>query len=65
MIITYYESGRCYIYNLIVKHYIELQGFNFDELTDKCYSSMCNELVYLSDEELINQLGRIYEIILK
>ena len=61
----YYESGRCYIYNLIVKYYIELQGFNFDELSDECYSSMCNELVDLTDEELINQLGRIYEISLK
>ena len=61
----YYESGRCHIYNLIVKQYIELQGFNFDELSDDCYSSMCNELVELSDEELINQLGRIYEISLK
>ena len=61
----YYESGRCYIYNLIVKQYIELQGFNFDELSDECYSSMCNKLVELTDEELINQLGRIYEISLK
>ena len=61
----YYESGRCHIYNLIVKRYIELQGFNFDELSDECYSSMCNELVDLSDEDLINQLGRIYEISLK
>ena len=61
----YYESGRCYIYKLIVKQYIELQGFNFDDLSDECYSSMCNELVDLSDEDLINQLGRIYEISLK
>ena len=61
----YYESGRQYIYNLIVKQYIELQGFNFDDLSDKCYSTMCNELVNLSDGELINQLGRIYEISLK
>ena len=61
----YYESGRQYIYNLIVKQYIELEGFNFDEVSDKCYSSMCNELVDLTDEELINQLGRIYEISLK
>ena len=61
----YYESGRQYIYDLIVKEYIELEGFNFDELSDECYSSMCNELVELSDEELINQLGRIYEISLK
>ena len=61
----YYESGRRYIYNLIVKQYIKLQGFNFDDLSDECYSSMCNELVNLSDEDLINQLGRIYEISLK
>ena len=31
----YYESGRQYIYNLIVKQYVELQGYNFDELSDK------------------------------
>ena len=61
----YYESGRCYIYNLIVNQYIELQCFNFDDLSDDCYLSMCNELVNLSDKELINQLGRIYEISLK
>ena len=61
----YYESGRQYIYNLIVKQYIELEGFNFDEVSDKCYSSMCNELVDLTEEELINLLGRIYEISLK
>lgn len=61
----YYESGRCYIYNLIVKQYIEMQGFNIDELSDEYYSSLCNELVGLSDEEIINQLGRIYEISLK
>ena len=61
----YYESGRRYIYNLIIKHYIELQGFNFDDLSDDCYSSMCNELVDLSDDDLINQLGKIYEISLK
>ena len=61
----YYGSGRCYIYKLIVKQYINSLGFNFDELSDECYSSMCNELVNLSDEELINQLGRIYEISLK
>ena len=61
----YYESGRCYIYNLIVKQYIDSLGFNFDELSDECYLSMCNELNDLSDEELINNLGRIYEISLK
>ena len=61
----YYGSGRSYIYYIIVKHYIDSLGFNFDELSDECYSSMCNELVKLSDEELINQLGRIYEISLK
>ena len=61
----YYESGRQYIYNLIVKQYIELQGFNIDDLSDECYSSMCNKLVNLTDEDLINQLGRIYEISLK
>ena len=61
----YYESGRQYIYNLIVKQYIELQGFNIDELSYECYSSLCHELFNLSDEELINQLGRIYEISLK
>ena len=61
----YYESGRQYIYNLIVNQYIELQGFNFDDLSDECYSSMCNELVDLSDEDLINQLGKIYEKSLK
>ena len=61
----YYESGRQYIYNLIVNQYIELQGFNFDDLSDECYTSMCNELLDLSDEDLINQLGRLYEISLK
>ena len=61
----YYESGRSYIYYIIVKHYIDSRGYNFDELTDDCYLSMCNELIDLSDEELINQLGRIYEISLK
>ena len=61
----YYESGRCYIYNLIVKEYVELEGYNFDELSDKSYSAMCNMLVELSDEELINKLGEIYEISLK
>lgn len=61
----YYESGRQYIYDSIVKYYVELQGFNFNELSDECYSEMCNKLVELSDEELINQLGRIYEISLK
>ena len=61
----YYESGRQYIYNLIVKKYVELQGYNFDDLSDKSYSAMCNILVELSDKELINQLGRIYEISLK
>ena len=61
----YYGSGRSYIYYIIVKHYIDSRGFNFDELSDECYLSMCNELIDLSDEELINQLGRIYEISLK
>lgn len=61
----YYESGRQFIYNLIVKQYVELQGYNFDELTDESYSAMCNMLVELSDKELISQLGRIYEISLK
>ena len=61
----YYESGRSYIYNIIVKCYIELQGFNFDNITDELYSALCNELVELSDKELINQLGKIYEISLK
>ena len=61
----YYESGRQYIYNLIVKQYVKLQGYNFDELSDKTYSRMCNILVELTDKELINQLGRIYEISLK
>ena len=61
----YYGSGRSYIYYIIVKHYIDSRGFNFDELSDDCYLSMCNELIDLSDEELINQLGRIYEISLK
>ena len=61
----YYESGRSYIYDLIVKLYIDSLGFNFDELTDECYSSMCNELIDLSDEELIYQLGKLYEISLK
>ena len=61
----YYGSGRCYIYKLIVKQYIDLLGFNFDELSDESYSSMCNELIDLSDEELIIQLGKIYEISLK
>ena len=61
----YYESGRCYIYNLIVKSYLELQGYNFDNISDEFYSAMCNELVELSDKELINQLRKIYEINLK
>ena len=61
----YYESGRQYIYNLIVKQYVELQGYNFDELSDKNYSALCNMLVELSDEELIKRLGEIYEISLK
>ena len=61
----YYGSGRSYIYYIIVKHYIDSRGYNFDELSDDCYLSMCNELIDLSDEELINQLGRIYEISLK
>ena len=61
----YYESGRAYIYKLIVKYYIELEGYNFDDISDECYSSMCNELVELTDNQLINQLGRIYEISLK
>ena len=61
----YYESGRVYIYNLIVKYYVELQGYNFDDISDDCYSTMCNELVELSDNQLINQLGKIYEISLK
>ena len=61
----YYGSGRSYIYYIIVKHYIVSRGFNFDELSDECYLSMCNELIDLSDEELINQLGKIYEISLK
>ena len=61
----YYESGRCYIYNLIVKQYIEMQGSNFDEISDECYSSLCNELINLSDKDLINHLGIIYELILK
>ena len=61
----YYESGRYYIYNIIVKCYIELRGFNFDNITDELYSALCNELVELSDKELINQLGKIYEISLK
>ena len=61
----YYESGRQYIYNLIVKQYVELQGYNFDELSDKTYSALCNMLVELSDEELIKRLGEIYEISLK
>ena len=60
-----YESGRHFIYNLIVKKYVELQGYNFEELSDEIYSEMCNMLVDLTDEELINQLGRIYEISLK
>ena len=34
-------------------------------LSDECYSSMCNELIDLSDEELISKLGKIYEISLK
>ena len=61
----YYESGRSFIYYIIVKHYIDSLGHNFDELSDDCYLSMCNELIDLSDEELINQLGKIYEISLK
>ena len=61
----YYGSGRSYIYYIIVKHYIDSLGYNFDELSDDCYLTMCNELIDLSDEELINQLGRIYEISLK
>ena len=61
----YYGSGRCYIYKLIIKQYMDWIGFNFDELSDKCYSSMCNELIDLSDEELISKLGKIYEISLK
>ena len=61
----YYGRGRSYIYKLIVKQFIDSLGLNFDELSDECYTSMCNELVELSDEELINQLGRIYEISLK
>ena len=61
----YYESGRCYIYYLIVKQYIDSLGFNFDDLSNECYSSMCNELVDLPDEDLINKLGKIYEISLK
>ena len=61
----YYESGRQFIYKLIVKQYVELQGYNFEELSDESYSEMCNMLVDLTDEELINQLGRIYEISLK
>ena len=61
----YYGYGRCYIYKLIIKQYIDSLGFNFDELSDECYTSMCNELIDLSDEELINKLGKIYEISLK
>ena len=61
----YYGCGRCYIYYLIVKHYIDSLGYNFDDLSDECYSSMCNELIDLSDEDLINELGKIYEISLK
>ena len=61
----YYGSGRCYIYKLIIKQYIDCLGFNFDELSDECYSSMCNELIDLSDEELIIKLGKIYEKSLK
>ena len=61
----YYVRGRCYIYKLIVKHYIDSLGFNFDELSDECYTSMCNELIDLSDEELISKLGKIYEKSLK
>ena len=61
----YYGRGRSYIYKLIVKQYIDLLGFNFDELSDESYSSMCNELIDLSDEELISKLGKIYEISLK
>ena len=61
----YYRSGRAYIYYIIVKHYIDSRGYNFDELSDDCYLSMCNELIDLSDEELINKLGKIYEISLK
>ena len=40
-------------------------GYNFDNISDELYSAMCNELVELSDKELINQLGKIYEISLK
>ena len=61
----YYERGRCYIYKLIVKQFIDSLGLNFDELSDECYSSLCNELIDISDEELIYRLGKIYETSLK
>ena len=61
----YYESGRLLIYNLIVKQFIDSLGLNFDKLSDECYSSLCNELIDISDEELIYRLGKIYETSLK
>lgn len=60
-----HESRRSYIYNIIVKCCIELQDYNFDDISDECYSTLCDELVELSDNELINQSSRIYEISLK
>ena len=60
-----YESKKIHIYNLIVKGCSELQSYNFDDISDECYSTLCDELVILSDNELINQSSRIYEITLK
>ena len=58
----YYEIGREIIYNEIIKQYIQAHLFKLYELSDDTYSLMRNELVNLSDNELITQLGRINEI---
>ena len=58
----YYEIGREIIYSEIIKQYIQAHLFKLNELSDATYSLMRNELVNLSDNELITQLGRINEI---
>ena len=49
----YYGRGRSYIYKLIVKQYIDLVGFNFDELSDDTSSELMNILYRIQDNLLL------------
>lgn len=60
-----YNIGKSVIVDLIIKHYCEINNFEYENLSNDGYTSMFDMCFELDDNTLITRLGELNEILNK